>query len=112
MTFMTSENTSSDSDDENSNVQNNQTSGEHLNNTDFTNEYGLEETLIQNFAMIKETMKNTLPTVGNGLLVQIQGQILDHSQDHDNYSWILNKHDQNTSSISYLMMTCHTLLKK
>ena len=45
-----SENTNFDSDSENSIVQNNEIGGEHLNNTDFTNEFGLEETPIQNFS--------------------------------------------------------------
>ena len=47
---MTSENTNFNSDSGNSIVQNNETGGEHLNNTDFTNEFGLEETPIQNFS--------------------------------------------------------------
>ena len=49
-----SENTNFDSDSENSVVQNNETGGEHLNNTDFTNEFGLEEILIQNFSNDQE----------------------------------------------------------
>ena len=85
LTFMTlSENTNFDSDSENSIVQNNETGGEHLNNMDFTNEFGSEETPIQNFSNDRENEEDML-MVGNGLLVQIQGQMLDHSWDHGNY---------------------------
>ena len=45
-----SENTNFNSDSDNSIVQNNETGGEHLNSTDFTNEFRLEETPIQNFS--------------------------------------------------------------
>ena len=45
-----SENTNFDSNSENSILQNNETGGEHLNNMDFTNEFGLEGTPIQNFS--------------------------------------------------------------